>query len=364
MKIVLTFSLLALLFTYLESIGRMKNGMKIGFILVTILGCIHYNYGNDYMSYYEIGETVARTPFNLGLIMSGAIHRDPGWILLNYLFKPFGGFFVMVIALNILQNVIVYKFISKQVANEWRWLAVLIYLFTPQFYLYNFSMMRQGLVVCVFLGILPLIRNKKWIWSLIILFACSLIHKSSLILVPFSFFGFLPMDDAPSRRLGVSFLLIYLLMLIFPQIAEAIFTFLTSGDEFSGYVEQYSKNTDTGHYGIGFLLAQIPVVLSFLYWFKNEDDREKRLIVGLSMLGIIITPLTSFVRMAGRIGFYFGIYKLASIPLVFSTVKNKSLLTVLTGLYCLLTLYSTYIFFFVDGWKEHYTDFHTIFEAL
>ena len=47
MYIVIICSLIALLLTYLESTNQVKGGMKWGLVMVTILGMIHYDYGND-----------------------------------------------------------------------------------------------------------------------------------------------------------------------------------------------------------------------------------------------------------------------------------------------------------------------------
>ena len=82
MYIVIFFSILAFLLTYLESKGKMKGGMKIGFILVTILGAIHYDYGNDYFSYLGNYEEITRYSFDLLGILAGEYYREPGWALL------------------------------------------------------------------------------------------------------------------------------------------------------------------------------------------------------------------------------------------------------------------------------------------
>ena len=112
MFVVIICSLIAILFTFLESRGTFPNGMKLGFVLVTILGVIHYDFGNDYMSYYSVYESIKDVPFDFELIMSGDLYREPGWVFLNYLFKPVGGFFMLVAVLSIIQNVIIYNFIN------------------------------------------------------------------------------------------------------------------------------------------------------------------------------------------------------------------------------------------------------------
>lgn len=100
---------------------------------------------------------------------------------------------MMVAALNIFQNVIVYKTIKKYVEKSWWPMAVFIYLFSTCLYLLNFSMMRQGLVVCVFLWSWQWIVEKKWVKTVLVLLICVNIHKSAFFLLPFAFLGFIPM---------------------------------------------------------------------------------------------------------------------------------------------------------------------------
>ena len=53
MLIVLSISIIAVMLTYLSSNRRYRQLklFQLGFLLVTILQVIHYDYGNDYMGY-------------------------------------------------------------------------------------------------------------------------------------------------------------------------------------------------------------------------------------------------------------------------------------------------------------------------
>ena len=168
--------------------------MRWGFVLVTFLGCIHYDYGNDYMNYMNDYKMDTKYPFDLIGIVTDEYIKEPGWVLLSYLFKPIGGFFMMVAALNIFQNIIVYKTIKKYVEKNWWLMAVFTYLFSTCLYLLNFSMMRQGLVVCVFLWSWQWIVEKKWIKTIVVLFVCAkLLQKSEMrkdIVIELSYKGF------------------------------------------------------------------------------------------------------------------------------------------------------------------------------
>ena len=81
---------------------------------------------------------------------------------------------MMVAVLNVIQNVIYYKFIKANVERTWWPIAVFIYLFSTSFYLLNFSMMRQGLVIAIFLWMWKYIKNRKWFIALLGLIAWGL----------------------------------------------------------------------------------------------------------------------------------------------------------------------------------------------
>lgn len=362
MFIVISFSCICLLLTFFESKWRVKDGMLWGFILVTILACIHYDYGNDYMSYYDAALSVKNTPFHWDVLWSGEIHREPGWVFLNYLFKPIGGFFVMVAVLNIIQNAFVYQFIKSTVKQQWWPFSVFIYLFVTQFYLINFSMMRQGFVVCVFLGMWPLIRDKKFWISLPLLYLLSLVHHSALILMPFAFWGYLKFINL--KVYGAVFLSLLLLLWLNPVFLDQVFAFMLAG-ELENYYEVYQDSVSTGTRGLGFLLYQIPVVVFFVYLFTNDSaTKEERSLVTLSMIGVMVAPFNQIIQLAGRMAIYFNIYTLFALPFVYSAIKNKLLRYVLIFLYVFIRLVDYYRFFADPGWSLYYGTFHSIFEVI
>ena len=122
---------------------------------------------------------------------------------------------MMVAVLNVIQNVIVYKQIKNNVERKWWPLAIFVYLFFTSFYVLNFSMMRQGLVICLFLGVWGCIKDKKCIRAFLILLLGTAIHKSALILLPFAFVGLLPIKKG--RIMVLLYLALYFAIWIIYQ---------------------------------------------------------------------------------------------------------------------------------------------------
>ncbi len=365
MYIVIITSLIALFLTYQESVGGNKRGMKVGFILLTVLACIHYDYGNDYMNYYELAKSIESMPFDLMAIMEGEYYRDPGWVIINVLFNYVGGFFTLVAALSIFQGVVFYRFIKDNVDKKWWWMGMYIYAFTTSFYVLNFSMLRQGFIVAIFLACYPLIRQRSIRSSLIaagIMFLTSFVHHSSLITIPFCFWAFLPVKNGKvwCSIYAVVFILMYLSRDFLNAVLDPLFATELAED----YLNTYERSDAGFTGGIGWVLLILPFFVS-LYYLFNSDDREKRSLVMLSAISTMIMPIAMIVPLAGRMGIYFSAYSIAAFPSAYSAIPNKTFRQLLIALYLIITSFDYYKFFFIDPtWAEYYRVFHTIFEVI
>lgn len=364
MNIVIFSSLLALILTLLDSRGSVKEGMKWGFFIITFLGCIHYNYGNDYIEYHRIYNSIVSTAFDWEYLISGDIYKEPGWAILCYVFKPIGGFFMMVAVLNIIQNAIVYKVIIKNVSRAWWPLSVFVYLFSTSFYLLNFSMMRQGLAICLFLGAWEAIRNRKFFVTLLMLLIASTIHTSALILIPVALTCFVNINKG--RIAIVLFLLIYILIWFKGGFINDVLLLFLNVEDFSEYALAYGDEVSTNSYSIGFILNLIPLLLSLIY-IGNTSGRYQpweKLAVAISIVCFIIVPFTEVVPLIGRIGMYFGIYQIIAIPKIYSNIKKSIVRIILLFIYSAIMIYNYLSFFSSPTFHDAYSTFHTIFSAL
>ena len=366
MYIIIIISLVALLFTYLETRGVFRNGMRWGFILITIIAAIHYDYGNDYMPYLQTYNAITNNANSLHDVLTGDYYRDIGWAVMNYYFQYLGGFFMLVAILNIIQNAIVFRFIKKEVPAERRVLAVFIYLFTTTFFLMSFSMMRQMFVVCVFLGMWTYIKEKKWWIPLVVLFVCTFIHGSATILLPFSFAGFLPIQKA-NKIIATIFAAFIVALWVSNTWVEQFLGQVMILTETESFFERYSESDyDKGGFGLGAFIQMLPLVLGEFYLFSKSSkvSRERSLLVVLSLLGFATTPLISFIPLIGRMGIYFSIFQIASIPIIYGNIKNVFIRFTLLSLFILITIYDYVIFFNSPVWQENYSVYSTIFSVL
>lgn len=364
MYVVLISSLIALFLTYLESKGRLKGGMKLGFVLITTLGAIHYDYGNDYMSYYDIYRDITQYKFDLVGILDGDYFKEPGWALLCWLFKPIGGFFAMVAGLNIFQNLLVYHTIRREVQRSWWPMSVFIYLFSTSLYLLNFSMMRQGLVVCIFFGLWPWIAAKKWIRVVVVILLCTAIHNSALILLPFAFWGFLPLKN--EKILVVTYISAFAAVWLGSTLMSDILSFLSAVEEFDRYAETYGNSTEVVTYRIGYVINQIPFALGLLYICQNKQEKEstKKLIVSLACVQFLITPFASVIPLISRVSYYFIVYSMVFIPIIYSNIRILLFRYGLLLIYVFIMIYSYFMFYDSPIWFDKYSNFKTVFQLI
>lgn len=363
MYVVISVSFIALLLTFLESEGKLRHGMTWGFVLVTIIGAIHYNYGNDYMNYYNLSKTVLGSSFDE--VIHGDLYRDFGWVLLNYAFKPFGGFFTMVATLNVIQNIIVYNVIRREVPQKWWAMAVFIYLFNTNFYLMSFTMMRQELVIIIFLGIWPWIKQRRFLLVSLILYLCTLIHSSAIVLIPFAFWGFLPTNN--QRIMLLAFIVVLGLLWSNQNYINTILSDASDIEQFTYYFRTYGDRTNNTIFrvGLGSILNTIPIVLCFIYLFSENKRNENYVgLVWISLIGSLLTPLMLSLSMISRISMYFSVYNIVTYPQVYGSVKNVNVKIAVLACYMFLTLYNYFLFFNHPVWIEHFTTYHTIFEVL
>lgn len=159
-----------------------------------------------------------------------------------------------------------------------------------------------------------------------------------------------------------------MLLLWFSQsILNDLFSYaLTLDDDFSQYADTYGSGNNALKIGMGFVVNMIPFVLSILFLLdkKQNYSNSQKLIVSLATVSYLVTPFAQIIPLTGRLGMYFSIYKLGSIPLIYSNVRNKVIRDILLSL-CLLMIFYDYIIFFSSPiWVDKYTNFHTIFEVL
>ena len=365
MYILIFTSLLAILFTYRESIGDMKHGMAWGFGLLTLLAALHYDFGNDYIPYLKTYDEITGYGFNWEAIINKDIWKEPGWALLCFVFYPLGGFFSLVIFLSVLQNAIYYKFIRRYVDSRWWAFSVFIYLFATSYYVLNMSMFRQGLAISLFAWAFMYIKDKKLLPAAALVICAASVHNSAKILFPFLLWGYLPMKDKFAKILSVVFGALFFYLFFNSEAVNTIFMGFLDLEDIQEYADIYSNETKTSKFGIGFIFNTLPFVMFLYYLLMNKDaETWQKQLVSLACIGTFIIPFGQIIPMITRLGMYFGVFTIVTIPIVYKWIPNFMLKKAAVAIFLVMTLYDYFLFMTDSAFAKYYATYHTIFSVM
>lgn len=358
-------NILCVILAYLGSTQNIKKGLQYAFILLGGVAAIRYDFGNDYMSYFDSYSEITASPFDLIAIINKEVWKEPGWALLCYVFKPIGGYFPMVAFISILQSIIVYKFISRFVPRDWWAFSVFIYTFYPSLFLLNLSMLRQGLASILFLWSFFYIIDKKIAKALFLIIIAWSIHQSALFLLPLVFIGLLPVFKEKSQALAIVTAVLMIVFLSGGSILYSTMDIISDFEVTQNYLEKFDTSRAGGNFGLGYMLYLVPVVLSVIYIAKANADFPSRCLVLLSCFVVFIDALSRVTPAGGRLGVYFEILRIASYPIVYKWIGNRNMRTMLVALFVFIVLYDYWFFFSPESiYASHYSTYQTIFSHI
>lgn len=161
---------------------------------------------------------------------------------------------------------------------------------------------RQSVVVCVFVALIPLIRDREFLPYALIVVLCAFLHKSSLMLLPVFLICFINIKDkSPSKWIFLAILAVFVLVGSFPFWTEYFANFQWF-IEFTGY-SNYGNLDDPNVGGtmrmVGWGPIRISVLLSnmAIIWFYPQlrsyfkDDNLLPYYYVLSFIGMCLSNL-------------------------------------------------------------------------
>ncbi|WP_053983018.1 EpsG family protein [Niameybacter massiliensis] len=331
----------ALLFSFPDKQKRVPYHM-ISFTILYLFLALRYNYGNDYITYYNM-----HTAMNSGL---------GGWGSNDILFKGLNlllpNFYLFIAIISLFYIVVIYLFMKYANRGNSYLFSVLIWLINPYLFLVHLSTIRQTIAICFFIIATKYIVEKKCFkYYLSILIAMGF-HKSAIILLPIYFI----INDSKIKRKNTMIIYGILAILIATPILDIIiYTVLEYFPaHYKVYFEQGLKNSFRA------------TVLSSFYFFIillniNKLEYRDMIYAKLSLIATIISILCFKLSMLTRIGMYFDVFLIVTIPAVFKTIKTKLyrqiLFLIMIGIYIL-----RYTSFFINPiWHEAYSSYTTLF---
>ncbi|MDO4261031.1 MAG: EpsG family protein [Eubacteriales bacterium] len=137
--------------------------------------CLRFGQGTDYVTYDAVYDTIpAVIDLSQGYICG--FYPEVGWRLLCAGFKLFGApFWALTMAAGLLEMGLLHRFLQKYVPLR---TAGLFLSYPVLIFVYMVSGLRQGMAVCIFLGVaVPFYLEKKWVRYVIAVLAAASFHK-------------------------------------------------------------------------------------------------------------------------------------------------------------------------------------------
>lgn len=303
---------------------------------------LRYDFGNDYMSYYRVHEAVnAGQQSTLG-------NKEIFYRSLNLLIP---NFYVFVAIISFFYICTIFFLINRTLYRRHYWFALLILLINPYLFLVHLSSFRQTIAICfIVIAVHFLTKGKSVFYFLFVAVAIGF-HQSALIMLPVYFLLNQKKIKAikATTILGAVFLL--LLTPLFDIIIRWVLDFFPKS--YSYYYEQGLQNS-----------LRATIISSFYFFLivlNLNKLNGKELIYGkLSLIATIISLLAYKVSMITRIGMYFDIFLIVTIPLVFSKMKKGKVRVIIfiamLGIYIL----RYWSFFNNEVWIDSYRTYQSI----
>lgn len=333
--------------------NRFRNPKKlycgvVAFQWILISGLRGLRVGADTFTYYEWFERVKTLSWSdafkniTNYLFRGLDIRDPGYELLMKVFQIFSGEYqLFLIGIAILFMSLMARFVYKYSASP----CTSFIIFSTLFYsFYAVTGHRQTIATAliVFLGY-DLIRERK-IWKFaVVAFVSYLIHKSSVIFVPFYFLTIIPVTFIYKCILVGGIAVIAILgNRLYAPVAEAL-----------GFDSGVIDYTGGGAELFAVLLIALCVITWFFYpQMKNQREKASDLFHA-NALALLSACLVIQNQSFMRIQQYFSLFIMITVPELINLFKKEQRMTIYVAFGVAMILYLIgndpyYVFFFMD----------------
>lgn len=340
--------LVIILLVYLLTDNKPKSRNRFIIIACGLLtiesGLRGIEIGTDTSSYYESFYEIMRTQWKeviRSLFLSSAEVRDPGYAVVIKLFSSiFPSWQLYCLASAIFLYVAVGYLWSKYIETKKGVLFAAV-LWLALFDIIALSGMRQMLTTAIAFYMIPFVENKRWKIVIPIILAGSMIHVSLLF-----FFAFVPLAYTPSTLYKKLLLIAIFLVPVVGAFSQQIMAFMANSmanEYYRGYI-----NVAEGSKAYTYVVLCTTLSLFILINYKYLRSAPVFFMTAAVLMTLFV-PLILRGGTAIRIGQYFTVYMMLSLPWINERNQNKSLLYLVMITVLSLSLLSSsssdYVFF-------------------
>lgn len=325
-----------------------QSGLRLSIILIFLFLSLRYNFGNDYMAYYD-------NFYSMSFNDRADADMELGYNLLCSLFEPLG-FFALQIFLAGLYCFALYRTIISYIKPKWYWLAILLIISNPDLLFFGASAIRQTLALSIILLSIPYLQRKSLLYILMILLA-SQFHQSAIFFLVLYPLMFIKLNKAIFIIL-FGLLSLALMTVLKDQVYALINVVLSFFEKYEARYGDSDLVLMETTFGIA---IRVIFMVFFLYCLGKSENQIVSIFYILAVLCIVIFTMREQV-MLQRYTMYFGYMMSFSFIGVLETLKRKS---VITYAYIAIVLFWHFrlALNFASSTNSLF-EYHTIFEVL
>lgn len=301
-------------------------------ILMSAILCFRFGQGTDYVTYHAIYKTIpVAIDFSQGYICG--FYPEIGWRLLSAIFKLFHApFWVFTAVLGLAEMLLIHRFLKKYVPMK---VAGLFLLYPVLFLVYMVSGIRQGLAMCLFLGLaVPYYIEKKWIKYIASVFLLMSFHKVGFVWLFLLFIYYLPWKYF-LVTVGLSMIGGMLFQI------EAVANFVVEIVPIYQYhLRQFLLEGHMNLFAMGERLISFFVLLVLYFYYQKKEELDKQTELFMKAYGCGLCFYMIFVANSYYASRYAVGFKILEVVLVVFFVKKEGKLAKLGALFffCLTML--------------------------
>lgn len=311
----------------------------VSFMLIFFFLALRYNFGNDYMAYFNIHESLHSTT------------KSPAGssLFYKYLNLSLPSFFQVIAVISAIYAAVFYLFITRNLNRSQYWLGVLILLLNPYLFLIHSSALRQTLAICFFIIAAHFAKKRNAVLYFSFVLAAFGFHTSAIILLPFYFI-------LTEKKINVAYIFIGLTIILF-LLFSSLFDYAMSEflKLFPGYAIYYENAVQSS-------LRSFSLSLFFFIFILiniNKLDGDKIVFAKLGLISAALSLFTIKFAMISRFGMYFDVFLIVALPCLLSTIKSLPLRWLC--LYFIVLIYMLrYVSFFNTPLWEPFFNYQTI----
>lgn len=323
------------------------------------------NVPGDYYGYQEIYNSISN-----GLSNFSNYREDVGWLYLNYVIGQIANFKVFILLLSAIETLILAKFIDKYTLEKYRYIAGVLFFFSMNMMLFQMKGLRQGFAIELLLASIFFINDRKYIKSLCVTILAVLMHKSSILAIPYLLlFPFAKKithseSNRKSGHLVPSILAaLYFLLLQFKPLYIDYFQPIFMALDLSGYEGYFGEmSVVTYHILISIYGAIAVYAIAYSLPYLNFTGRYFGFI---SLIGLFVENFFFGQGDLFRLALYYTIFTIISLPNAATVIyKKNKLLSLCFIVLCIAYAYRTFITMTIRHSTDGFDNYKFIFEIL